>query len=505
MGSGAVRQRPNVLLITTGQMRRDHMGCWGNTRVRTPNLDDLAAEGILLDRAYVSNPLSTPNRATIATGRLPSNHRAWCNGISLDPSEGTIANVLGEHGYETALLGKGHLTPLAAPSDMPGPNFDSRAAWKDGTITSDWTGPYYGFAHCQLSLGHGMEMLSLGHYGAWMDANFPGLADRVRRSTSPSPTGAMQCFTPDLPVSAHVSTWLARAGEKYLRSRADDERPFFCWVSFPDPHHPFCPPRPYDTLHDPRDVAMPACGAEALGDKPPHFRRARRGGEPWEGISPDHRLDELTGEQLREIIARTYGMISLVDESVGAILAALRETRLDRNTIVIFTSDHGDLMGDCGLLFKGPFHLEGLIGVPMIWRMPGGPAGLRSSGLFNSCDIAPTILELLGIDAPTAMDGLAQADLLRDGRSKRDAAFVEFKSMYHEELNLRTIITANRKLTWYPSSDVGELYDMTAETPEAINRWHDPAFANDRHGLQRRLLDELILRQDDRTQPICHT
>ncbi len=494
----------NVLLISADQMRRDHMGPGGNPVIRTPHLDALAAGGVCLDRAYVNNPLCMPNRATIATGRLPRNHGAWSNGIDLPTCERTVADELAERGYHTALLGKGHLTAFGGDTDKDTPAYDCAKAWQSGRMTTDWAGPYYGFEQCRLSIGHGNWGAANAHYGAWLAENFPGVIETYREKSTPSPTGAPQCFTPDMPVEAHCSSWLGNIGTDYLRARADDGRPFLCWVSFPDPHHPFCPPRPYDTLHDPAEVVMPRFGAEALADKPPWYRRAHEGDGRWEGINPNDRLADITAPQMREIIARTYGMISLIDENIGRLLGALDATGLADNTVVIFTSDHGDLMGDCGLVFKGPFHLEGLINVPMIWRVPGGSAGMHGQGLFSSADIAPTILELLDVDRPRAMDGLAQADLVRGETGRRDAAFVEFKSFYRTELNLRTVVTADRKLTYYPGLDCGELYDMTADVPEARNLYDDPARAGERAELIQRLLTWDILSQDQRRWPLSH-
>ncbi len=499
----AERPRRNVLLITTDQMRADHMGCGGNPVIRTPNLDRLAAGGVCLDRAYVSNPLCMPNRSTIATGRLPRNHGCWCNGIDLPEGERTLADVLGAGGYHTALLGKAHFRRHGHPSGEPPSGLECGAAWEQGLNSVDWTGPYYGFQYVQLSVAHGPANLRRAHFGKWVADNFPDALELIDRS-EPSPTGAIQCHTPLFPAEAHCSNWLGRIGSDYLRRRAADGKPFFLWVSFPDPHHPFTPPKPYDVMYDPGEVVMPGVGAEALADKPAYFRRAHEGQEPWEGIGPRDRLCRITEPQLREIIARTYGMIALVDENVGALLDALDQAGLAESTLVIFTSDHGVLMGDCGLMFKGPFLLEGLIRVPMIWRAPGGRAGARSAGLFNSCDLAPTVLELLGMEVPRWMDGLAQGELVRGGEGARDAAFVEFKSMYHPELNLRTIVKADRKLTYYPGLEFGEMYDMTADVPEARNLYEDPAYARERSELEGRLLQQEVLFQDERLWPACH-
>jgi len=483
----------NVLLITTDQMRRDHMGCSGNPVIRTPNLDRLAAGGLYLERAYVNNPVCMPNRASIATGRLPRNHRCWCNGVDLPEDERTLGDVLGDRGYHTALFGKPHFRITAMPTDGVPRGIECGPAWEQGINSPEWTGPYYGFQYVQISVGHGHANLNRAHLCEWVKRKYPeALAKQFQ--AEPSPTGAMESFTPLYPAGAHSSNWLGEIGSDYLRQRGADGKPFFLWVSFPDPHHPFTPPKPYDVMYDPGEVVMPKLGPEALADKPPHYRRAYEGGAGG-------KLKHMTEDQLREVIARTYAMITLVDENIGALLDALDQTGLSENTIVVFTSDHGDLMGDCGLVLKGPWLMEGLINVPMIWRVPGGPAGQRTEELFSSCDVAPTILELLGAEVPRAMDGLSQAGMIRGGRGRREAAFIEYRPRRPVPMNLRAVVTPDRKLVYYAGEAFGELYDLAAGSPDLRNAYDDPAWAADRAELEGRLLDELILRDDRRLWP----
>jgi len=482
----------NVLLITTDQMRRDHMGCGGNPVIRTPNLDRLAAGGVVFDRAYVNNPVCMPNRCTIATGRVPANHRCWANGIDLPEEERTVADELNDAGYHTALLGKAHFQGHASQHVGEPHGLERGQAWERGLNDYNWTGPFYGFQYVQLSIGHGYANLSRAHQYLWTLEHYPEALDR-QFDWDPSPTGCFEAMTPRYDHRAHSSNFLGHVGSDYLRARATDGQPFMAWVSFPDPHHPFSPPRPYDTMYDPADVVMPRLGPEALADKPPHFLARQQ----------LHR--DMTEAQVREMIARTYGMISLVDENIGKLLDVLDATGLADNTVVIFTADHGDLMADAGLLLKGPWLLEGLINVPMIWRVPGGSAQARSAALMNSADITPTILQLLGLPVPRAMDGLAMPNVAATGAGTgRDAAFVEYKAPEHGTMNLRTVITADRKLTCYQGESFGELYDMTAPAPEAVNHWSDPAWTDQRRALLRRLLDEAVETHDERLWPTCH-
>ena len=207
------------------------------------------------------------------------------------------------------------------------------------------------------------------------------------RDSAGDTRGAAQTWHSRLPVAWHNSTWTADRAASWLRQH-DNREPFCAWVSFPDPHHPFDCPEPWSRLHDPADVDLP------------RYRRRDFKGRPWwheavltseptgsaksAGIRKKFsRIPEQSDEQLREIIANTYGQIALIDHGVGRMLIALEEAGLAENTIVIYLSDHGDWLGDHGLILKGPMHYEGLLRVPLIMRGPGIPAATdqRQSGL----------------------------------------------------------------------------------------------------------------------------
>jgi len=486
----------NVLLITTDQMRRDHMVCAGNPVIHTPNLDRIAARGVNLSRAYVNNPVCMPNRSTILTGRLPRNHGCWCNGVELPEDNPTLSGALNARGYQAALLGKAHFRPFCDRYDGRPGGMENGVAWESGVNSPDWCGPYYQFQYVQLCMSHAHTTLNRAHHAAWLRRHLPGAVEK-QFDIEPSPIGSPLCGTARYPAGAHSSHWLGEIGSEHLSERARDGRPFFTWVSFPDPHHPFILPEPYASMYDPADVVMPAYGAEALADKPPAYRRAHQ--------APGLRLNELTEPQLREVIARTYGMVTFIDENIGKLLDALDHTGLAENTVVVFTSDHGDLMGDNGLLLKGPWLAEGLVNVPMLWRVPGGAAGVTRDGLFSSCDIAPTLLRLLGADVPDRMDGLAQPDLVAGGAGVRDAAFIEYRMnpvSCEDAADLRAVVTADRKLVHWPGEPFGELYDLAAEVPDRRNLYDDPGHAGERAELERRLLDHEIFCPRPATWPI---
>ncbi len=481
----------NVLLITTDQMRWDHMGCAGNPVIRTPNLDRIAAGGTYLSRAYVNNPVCMPNRCSILTGRMPRNHGCWCNGVPLPEDNLTLSGVLAERGYCTALLGKAHFQPT---SDLLEGNFFSRerkSAWSNGTISPDWTGPYYGFQYVQLGLGHGPTNVPNAHQRAWVQQHCPEALELWNRKI-PSPIGAPWCGTALYPVEATNSNWLGEIGRDYIVEHARSRQPFFAWISFADPHHPWVVPEPYASMYSPDDVIPPKYGREAMANRP-------RPWHPWIDILG---VRDLTEPQCLEMIAKSYGIVSLIDLNVGKILDALGQTGQADNTIVIFTSDHGDMLGDNGLIHKGPYLGEGVIRVPTLWRIPGAGGGARVDDLFSSIDIAPTVLELLGIDPPREMDGLAQVDLVRGGRGRRDVAVIEAcadRTGEEPAHRVRGLVTPDRKMVYWAGDNCEELYDMTAEVPDAVNLAGNPQYTEDRQKLLRRMLEQEILLQSKST------
>jgi len=253
-------------------------------------------------------------------------------------------------------------------------------------------------------------------------------------------------------------------------------------------------------MYDPMDMPDPAEQEGELDDKPPHYRDYKHTAFRGEGGTGPRRETEA---QIRHFRAHTYGMISLVDENVGRVLAALEQTGQDGNTVVMFTSDHGELFGDHGLLFKGPFMYDALTRVPFLVRIPGldrheGLAGHIGAGqtrdeLVGHVDIAPTILDLAGADVPGSVEGRSLMPLLRRQAEPRGAILTEFHSGYRPDLNIKTIHTPKWIFTYYPGKPYGELYDRGQDPHQFVNLYHDPAYRGVRDGLVERLLDELCL------------
>jgi arylsulfatase len=497
------KPRPNFLIMCSDQMRADHMGCAGNPVIRTPHLDALAAKGVNLSRTYVNNPLCMPCRATLFTGLTPRGHRVRTNGIPLDASIPTLPGALAEVGYKTASIGKVHLSPYGYGQrpDLaylpPGQFPELIEHWKRRRIERVPT-PYHGLEHVEITVGHGTQVY--GDYARWLERGHPDQWARLQSvPVGPSPMGAEGCGTFPLEEPYHHTAYVADRTLAYLRQHQGDA-PFYLMCSSPDPHHPYCPPKPWDRMYSPEEVVPPVGRDGELDDLAPFFREIY---ERRLQLSGRGRPTKMSRAQRMEILAHTYGMVSLIDRHVGRVLDALDELGLAEDTVVLFLSDHGDMMGDHGLLNKGPFHFEGLLRVPMIWRWPGRFRPRRSAALVSLLDVPPTILDLAGVPVP---EGLASPEAPEQqpvwpGRSLvplltgqadavQDSVVIENDEDYLG-LRLRTLVTPTYKITTYTGhrgpEPYGELFDLGNHPHETHNLWDSPTYI----ALRRELIEQL--------------
>ncbi|MBT3268863.1 sulfatase-like hydrolase/transferase [Candidatus Poribacteria bacterium] len=503
---------PNILFITTDQQRADHLGCAGNPVLRTPHIDRLATEGTRFDRCHVNNPLCMPSRATMMTGRNPRSHGVWCNGVPLPSDETTVPALLTDAGYATALIGKAHFTPWG--SEVPDEKgvTEHIAAWNQQGVGRGWHGPYYGFQHVDLALGHGN---AAGHYRHWLEDEHPDALHAFGRDAAlEPPTGTPQAWKSALPVEAHSSTYVADRSVEYMRHRSQEDAPFFLWASFPDPHHPYSPPAPYCDMYAPDEVALPTRqdartdGApNELLDKPPHYLGDYFSTIRTDGSGPHNRLSELTDDNLRETIALTYGMMALVDDSIGRMWAAMDELGLWENTLVVYCSDHGDLMGDHWLMNKGPFHYDGLLRVPCLARAPGGrgTAGQTVDSFAQLIDLPMTFLDYASVEPAFGMQGRSLRRAVEGSDDDApDAILVENSSGELPHLMLKTVQTREWKMTVYAGQEYGELYDLRNDPHEFRNLWRSAEHGGTRAELRALLLDLLVGSEDRLPRRLCH-
>jgi len=505
-------RRPNFLLIVTDQHRCDHLGAYGNRVVRTPHIDGLAERGWTADRSYVASPACMPNRGSLMTGRLPSLHGSRHNGIPLPLSATTFVDVLRRAGWRTGLVGKSHLQNMSGLASVWPPAGERLAteaelrvegnygqewgpAWRD-RADLDVDTPFYGFETVRLAIDHGDQVG--GHYRRWLEAAHPEVAAVAGPEHAlPSPGYRLaesgQAWRTRVPEQYSVTSWIAEETVLRLRDYAQGSKPFFLQCSFPDPHHPFTPPGRFWNLHRPEDMELPRsfdCGVPP----PPHvawLRAQRDAGRAVKGTPAAFACD---AREACEAIALNYGSIAHIDEAVGRVLRELEALQLADDTVIVFTSDHGDYLGDHQLLLKGPVHYQSLIRTPLIWTDPAGPSNARSDALCSTLDLAPSFLQRAGVAPYNGIQGRV-FDCIADGlgQAPRESVLIEDEVQrvlfgFGSPPRLRTLVTQRWRLTMYANAAWGELYDLGEDPHECRNLWDDAAHA----AMRAELTGELV-------------
>ncbi len=512
-------KRPNFLFIITDQHRADHLGCYGNTVVQTPNIDGIAAKGTRWDRFHVANPICMPNRASIMTGRMPSLHGARHNGIPLNKDHVTFVELLQDAGYSTGLIGKSHLqsfTGLPATNTFTAeegkqvPAEGLRDAYKRNRhgeeyeleLTPKWDRPladrmdghFYGFDHVEIAADHADK--ACGDYLLWARDQRADYDDLVGPENA-LPDGnidAPQAWRTAVPEELYSTNWIADRSEAFLAEQAKGDAPFFLQMSFPDPHHPFTPPGKYWDMYDPDEMELPASFGKS--DLPP-IRAMREAMEQGTDPRDNQNPFAVTEAEARAIIALTYGMITMIDDAVGRVLKQLEDLGLAEDTVVIFTSDHGDYMGDHGLMLKLLMHYQGTIRVPFIWNDPKGPAPKGcDTGLASSIDISATILARAGIQP---FNGIQGRDLMTS--EPPQAILVEEDSQrsmtgFERPQRVRTVVTDRYRMSLREGEDWNELYDLASDPHEMANLYDHPDYASVRHEVTEIMLRQMINFQD---------
>lgn len=482
-------RRPNILLITSDQQHWNTLGIT-NPEIATPNLDKLASGGTVFSRAYCVNPTCTPTRASIITGKYPSQHGAWSLGTKLPEGEHAVGEDFSAAGYRTALIGKAHFQPLKGTEEFS--SLESYPVLQDLDFWRGFNGPFYGFDHVELARNHTDEAHVGQHYVLWMEEK--GCANWRDYFHTPTGNNDSQKRTWDIPEEYHYNTWIAERSNALLEHyRRNDER-FFIWTSFFDPHPVYLVPEPWDKMYDPDKITVPSAIEGEHDQNPPHFRMTQKEKPDFSAYQePDgngchgfhsHLQDR---KELAKDIAIYYGMISCMDKYIGMIVDKLNELGLTENTLIVFTTDHGHFFGQHGLIRKGPFHYEDMIRVPFITCYPGViPAGARSCALQSLVDLAPTFLSFAGIDIPRTMAGLDQKNVWC-GKEESVRSHVIIENRHQPTtINLKTYVDQHFKITVYYNQTYGELFDLQNDPGELNNLWNSPEHSQ--------LKSELLLR-----------
>jgi choline-sulfatase len=454
---------PNVLLLMADQLAAAHLPAYGNAVVQAPNLDALARDGVVFESAYCASPLCAPSRFALLTGRRPSAIGAYDNAAELPAGTPTIAHVLRAAGYETTLAGKMH---FVGPDQLHG--FEERLTTDVYPSGFDWTPDW------TLAAGERLE---------WYHNTTSLLAASACEAALQTDYDDEVCF---------------RAVQKIRDlSLRDDGAPFFLTVSFTNPHDPWEIRQRYWDLYDENAIDLPAVGPIPRDKADPHSLRLRS------MIGIDRR--PLSEGEVRHARHGYYAAVSYLDERVGEVLAALAATGLDESTLVVFTADHGELLGERGLWYKMSF-LEGSSRVPLIVRGPR-LAARRVHAPVSQLDLAPTLAELAGAPAEGAeFEGASLVAALAGESGGPAEALGEYLA---EGVHAPAVmIRRDRHKFIRCEGDPDLLYDLANDPLELRNLAGDPAAAEvlaafraesderwDLAGLEQRVLESQRARQ----------
>ncbi len=474
-------QRPNILWICTDQQRWDTIGALGHPGIQTPHLDRLCAEGVTFRQAFCQSPICTPSRASFLTGYYPSTvHNCRNDNEAWSESTDLVTRTLRDQaGYDCGLVGKLHLAG-AYQRVQAGPDAEGRRVFAcerrprdDGYRVFHWShSPYddWGDAHA---------------YRIWLQEQGQNLAD-LRSAPEP------------IPAAYHQTTFCADKAIAFMQEK--HAGPWLLSVNPFDPHPPFDPPAAYRARFVPEDLPLPLFRNSDLAAQAAlshmDFQSAVQRPEP---------------RQVRARRADYYAMLALIDDNVGRMLQALTATGQREDTLVIYMSDHGEMLGDHGLWHKGCRFYEGLVRVPLILAWPGQfLSDTVSDALVELVDIVPTLLELAGLPVPDHMPGRSLVSLLTgatEPHMHREFVRTEYYGAWQSKRragsrrSYGTMIRTHRhKLVNYHGHPLGELFDLEQDPHEFHNCWHDPRYADMRWRLMQKSFDALAYAVDPGTR-----
>ena len=449
--------KPNILLVITDQQRADALGCvtpW----MRTPHMDRIAAEGVCFTRCVTNSPICIPTRKSLATGHYPHNTGVWRNRTTgLDPQAPNWMRAVRDAGYRTSLFGKTHLNHAAG---------DLRE--KADLLTAQGIDDVYetvGPRASAFTLSHmTAEWQSLGIWEAYQ-RDFAERFATKPHLVRPSPLG----------FEHYYDTHVGQKAKAYLEAY-DRAQPWFCWVSFGGPHEPWDTPEPYSSQYDPHRMPPPLTGDLRSGERPHGQLDAALGRAP-----------ELSAEEVAAMRANYAGNVSLIDDQIGQLFAVIEERGEWQDTVVVLCSDHGEMNGDYGLIYKGNF-LDSAVRVPLLVRGPGVVRGVCESPV-EWFDVGPTLTEFAGTDLDFAQFAVSLMPSLRDPDvGTRSEAISE---IYQEVM----VMDTRWKCAVNASGRAYLLFDLANDPHESRNLAGLPEYREVEERLRLRILERMVAAQ----------
>ncbi len=473
---------PNILWICTDSQRWDTLGCYGNPHVHSPNIDRLAEEGTLFEHCYAQNPLCTPSRGNFLTGRYPSCNRLRQNGQNILPTEVLVTKLLADAGWICGLSGKLHLSACNRRYTLG----DRWWEQSDEAQVVQGCEPRINDGYCdnEFYWDHApSSKYRSSAYNKWVQENDAVIETPVRDDYPDMKHG--------MPPHLHQTFWCADRACDFIQRHADYEQPWLFSVNIFDPHFQCDPPDDYFARYQNRldEIPLPSF-VPGENDKKPNFHKTRQQNSKLAGASPENPEGDPT--QHRALRAGYWAMCDFIDEQVGRMLDTLDQAGIADNTIVIFTSDHGELLGDHGIYIKGPFLYDASIRVPLIVRGPGVQQGKRINSMVELGDLAPTVLDIADLPRHPGMQAKSLWPVLTGANDQhRDDVYCEYHNANPDSPGrfLTMIRTHDWKLVNVHGHDTGELYDLQNDPDETWNLWEDPNHAAVKCELLKRLSD----------------
>jgi len=487
-----MNKKTNIIFILCDQLAASFIGCYGSGVNSTPNLDKLAKEGRHFMRHYATAPVCAPNRASILSGRSTIINGMCFNNLVLQNDSPTYAHILREHGYRTGGFGKFHQTPMMwpLPASLESLGFDECVLSEDPKWGPyiDWVKENYPqYLDIAISMtnehsgtvapNRAMETMQ-GATDAEIDLKITAFEKYMRPRMESSDWERM--YASPLPAEAHDSTFITEMGLDFIDRHYKDENPFFCHISYVDPHDPYDPPAPYDKMFKAEDMKEPI-PAEWLSENVEFLDQTRDGYLNFRRICEDN-------AKIKELRALYHGSIKFLDDQIGRVIADVKKKGIWDNTVIIFSTDHGDMMGDHGLISKGEHHYDTCIRCPLIVG-GGNITGGVSDRLTTSLDFYPTFLAFAEVpkeDIPPV-----------EGISFDNAAKGENANPYSEIAvtlgRSSTVITQDgwRLSIFNGKETVGQMFDLTNDPTEQKNLYNNPQYCNKQTELFTRLIKVL--------------
>ena len=497
----SANKKPNILFIITDQQPISCVSAYGNPTIKTPNIDEIAQSGFLLENHYIAAFACSPSRASMLTGRYLHNHNVFTNNVQLDPTIPSLGTLLSQANYHTGYFGKAHLGGAMYVGREHGDGIDYMHITEPPDPVGEAIKDYWhhervegdsGWITKRIEDGLGEDFPQLGFQewaGGWRDykdwlighgqqefAQLAGNHDALQSA----PEG--EHMYSKLGEAYHMAAFFTEKTNVFVKKHKQSDQPWAAVISFFGPHLPVAPPKPWDTLYSQNDVSLPANYMDSLKNKPRSQYKPEL----------QYVLGQWTNDQYKDYIRRYWGYSSYIDSQIGKVFQTLKETGQWDNTIIVFTTDHGDMVAAHGMLYKLESNgYEELFHVPAVLRIPGlAHNGVKINSLTSSVDLLPTILEAAGLHSLENIDGKSLIPVLRQRTEKhREAIFAEIHGTGQERKTIICRVGRYKYVYHWLSDDVDELYDLEVDPGEMENLYLDPGH----QGIAKKLREGIVL------------